>query len=95
MTLNDVVVCLLYPLRPSLTLEMELENPNRTNKRSRENKFKWRNLTNEEFELKYITQVGETIENNWDGSTYCSVMCFLLPLPLGTEPVVTPHGVRY
>ena len=31
---------------------------------------KWWNLKNEEFELKFLTQVGETIENNWDRSTY-------------------------
>ena len=53
-----------------LILEMELENPKRTKKRPREKKNKWWNLKNEEFELKFITQVGETIENNWDGSTY-------------------------
>ena len=53
-----------------LILEMELEKPKRTKKRSREKKIKRWNLNNEEFELKFITQVGETIENNWDGSTY-------------------------
>ena len=53
-----------------LILEMQLEKPKRTKKRSRENKIKWYNLKNEEFELNLITQVGETIENNWDGSTY-------------------------
>ena len=53
-----------------LILEMELEKPKKTKKRSRETKNKWWNLKNEEFELKFITQVGETIENNWDGSTY-------------------------
>ena len=53
-----------------LILEMELEKPKRTKKRSREKKIKWYNLENEEFELKFITQVGDTIENNWDGSTY-------------------------
>ena len=41
-----------------LILEMELENPKRTKKRSREKKIKCYNLTNEEFELKVITQVG-------------------------------------
>ena len=30
----------------------------------------WWNLKNEEFELKFITQVGETIENNWDECSY-------------------------
>ena len=53
-----------------LILEMELEKPKKTKKRSREKKIKWWNLKNEKFELKFITQVGETIENNWDGSTY-------------------------
>ena len=53
-----------------LVLEMELDKPKRTQKRSRERKIKWWNLKNEEFELKFITQVGETIENNGDGSTY-------------------------
>ena len=53
-----------------LILEMELENPKRTKKRRREKKNKWWNLKNEEFELKFITQVREMIENNWDGSTY-------------------------
>ena len=58
------------PQHRPLILEMELEKPKRTKKRSREKKIKWWNLTNEKFELKFITQVGETIENNWDGSTY-------------------------
>ena len=49
---------------------MELEKPKRIKKRSREKKINWWNLKNEEFELKFITQVGETIENNCDGSTY-------------------------
>ena len=49
---------------------MELEKPKKTKKRSREKKIKWWNLKNEEFELKFLTQVGETIENNWDRSTY-------------------------
>ena len=53
-----------------LILEMELEKPKRTKKRSREKKIKCYNLKNEEFELKFITQAGETIENNRDGSTY-------------------------
>ena len=53
-----------------LILEMGLEKPKRTKKRSREKKIEWWNLKNGEFELKFITQVGETIENNWDGSTY-------------------------
>ena len=53
-----------------LILEMELEKPKKTKKRSREKKIKWWNLKNEEFELKFLTQVGETIENNWDRSTY-------------------------
>ena len=53
-----------------LIFEMELEKPKKTDTRSREKKIKWYNLKNEEFELKFITQVGETIENNWDGSTY-------------------------
>ena len=53
-----------------LILEMELEKPKRTKKRSREKKIEWCNLKNQEFELKSITQVGETIENNSDGSTY-------------------------
>ena len=53
-----------------LILEMELEKPKRTKKRSREKKIKWYNQKNEEFELKCITQVGETIKNNRDGSTY-------------------------
>ena len=47
---------------------MELEKPKRTKNISREKKIKWYNLNNEEFELKCITQVEETIENNWDGS---------------------------
>ena len=55
--------------RPLIS-EMELEKPKKTKKRSREKIIKWWNLKNEEFELKFITQVGETIENNWDGSTY-------------------------
>ena len=49
---------------------MELEKPKKTKKRSREKKIKWWSLNNEEFELKFLTQVGETIENNWDRSTY-------------------------
>ena len=49
-----------------LVLEMELEKPKRTKKRSREKKIKWYNLKNGELELKFITQVGETIENNSD-----------------------------
>ena len=53
-----------------LILEMELEKPKRIKKRSREKTIKWWNLTNKEFELKFITHVGETVENNWDGSTY-------------------------
>ena len=53
-----------------LILEMELEKPKRTKKRSREKKIKQWNLANKEFELKFITQVGEKIENNWDGITY-------------------------
>ena len=53
-----------------LILEMELEKPKKTKKRSREKKIKWWNLKNEEFELKFLTQVGETIENNCDRSTY-------------------------
>ena len=53
-----------------LILEMELDKPKRTKKRSREKKIKWYNLYNEEFQLKFKTQVGETIENNRDGSTY-------------------------
>ena len=53
-----------------LILEKELEKSKRINIRSREKKIKWWNLKNEEFELKFITQVGETIENKWDGSTY-------------------------
>ena len=51
---------------------MELEKPKKTKKRSREKNIKWWNLKNEEFELKFLTQVGETIKNNWDGST-CEV----------------------
>ena len=47
-----------------LILEMELEKPKRIKKRSREKTIKWWNLTNGEFELKFITQVGETVENN-------------------------------
>ena len=53
-----------------LILEMELEKPKKTRKRSKEKKIKWWNLKNEKFELKFITQVGETIKNNWDISTY-------------------------
>ena len=53
-----------------LILEMEQKKTKKTRKRSRGKKIKWWNLKNEEFELKFITQVGETIENNWDGSTY-------------------------
>ena len=53
-----------------LILEIELEKPKKTKKRSREKKIKWWNLKNEEFELKSITPVEETIENNWDRSTY-------------------------
>ena len=49
---------------------MELEKPKKTKKRSREKNIKWWNLKNEEFEFKFITQVGETIENNCDRSTY-------------------------
>ena len=39
-----------------LILEMWLEKPKKTKKRSREKKIKWWNLKNEEFELKFITQ---------------------------------------
>ena len=53
-----------------LILDMELEKPKKTMKRSREKKIKLWNPKNEEFELKFVTQVGETIENNWNGSTY-------------------------
>ena len=53
-----------------LILEMELEKPKRTKQGSREKKIKWWNLKNEEFELKFITLVGETSVNDSDGSTY-------------------------
>ena len=63
-----------------LILEMELENPKRIKKRSREKTIKWWNLKNEESELKFITQVGETVENNWDGSTYAVVERYIVEI---------------
>ena len=47
----------------------------------------------EECELKFITQVLETIENNWDGSTYDVVERYIIDI--ARQSLVESGGVTF